>query len=205
MPVTIRGKQYTTVAERVRDFRAEHTIEDGWAITTEILEWGGPEDGSACVVAARVVDPTGRTVGSGLALECVSTSQRSVNYTSHLENSETSAIGRALASAGYGGDGEYCTANEVEEAKAASKRKSQRKTTKRQADHDSEWERDQAWFCATVKEITGVGYEPIANFAEAVGRPRPSQMSADQRRKLVDFLGTEDGKARFSAFFYADD
>ena len=71
--ISIHGKKYHTVAERVNVFRKQAVIRT----------------------------PTGRTVASGLASEVVGSS--SVNKTSALENCETSAIGRALAFFGFAG------------------------------------------------------------------------------------------------------
>jgi hypothetical protein len=107
--INIHGRAYKTVALRVSEFRETHSIDDGWAILTEELQAGDD-----CVkVAARILNPDGRWVAMGLAEEKRSASQ--INRTSALENCETSAIGRALAAAGYGGS-EYASANEVENA-----------------------------------------------------------------------------------------
>jgi len=63
------------------------------------------------VVKAIVTNKDGITVGSGMAEEI--RGQGHVNTTSALENAETSAIGRALASLGLSG-GEYASANEMD-------------------------------------------------------------------------------------------
>jgi hypothetical protein len=63
------------------------------------------------VVKARITDVEGKTIGSGYAEEI--RGQGHVNQTSALENAETSAIGRALASIGLAG-GEYASANEMD-------------------------------------------------------------------------------------------
>ena len=107
--VSIHGRDYKTVALRVSEFREKHAIEDGWAIITE--ELAAPAD---CVkVVASILNPDGRQVATGLAEEKRGATQ--INRTSALENCETSAIGRALAAAGFGGS-EYASANEVENA-----------------------------------------------------------------------------------------
>jgi hypothetical protein len=69
------------------------------------------DDGQRVVVKARILDIEGRTIGSGYAEEI--RGQGHVNQTSALENAETSAIGRALASIGLAG-GEYASANEMD-------------------------------------------------------------------------------------------
>ncbi len=110
--ISIHGKKYHTVAERVNIFRKHFT---DWSIDTAILNNDLAEAMQSVVVMKAVIrTPTGRTVASGLASEVVGSS--SVNKTSALENCETSAIGRALAFFGFAGT-EIASANEVEIAK----------------------------------------------------------------------------------------
>ena len=104
MPVTIHGKQYLTVAERVTK---AHEEKDDLSITTELLSW------EAGVVIMKATVQIGENVYTGHASEDEAKGQ--INKTSALENCETSAIGRALASAGYSGD-EFASANEVQNA-----------------------------------------------------------------------------------------
>lgn len=108
MPVPIHGKEYKTVAERVNEF---HTTDkfDGWSIETEILKLEGDD----CVIKALVKDAEGRIRGTGLAHEVQGSTN--INKTSHVENCETSAIGRALANIGLAGT-EYASADEVSTA-----------------------------------------------------------------------------------------
>ena len=86
-------------------FRREHGTDFG--IDTEILV----NDGKRVVVKAIITDKDNRRVGAGMAEEI--RGQGLVNTTSALENAETSAIGRALASLGLAG-GEYASANEMD-------------------------------------------------------------------------------------------
>ena len=110
--ISIHGKKYHTVAERVNIFRKHFT---DWSIDTAILNNDLAEAMQSIVVMKAIIrTPTGRTVASGLASEVVGSS--SVNKTSALENCETSAIGRALAFFGFAGT-EIASANEVEIAK----------------------------------------------------------------------------------------
>jgi hypothetical protein len=106
MPVTIHGKAYETVSERLQKFRKEHPAESGWSITTEIIEINDEK----VLIQAKIIDDKGRIVGTGLAEEYRDESM--INKTSAVENCETSAIGRALMAAGFG-SGEYCSAEEL--------------------------------------------------------------------------------------------
>ena len=96
------GKQYTMVQERVVAFRTHFGLEYG--IGTILLK----DDGKTIQVQANITDPNGNVIGSGLAEEVRGVGK--VNKTSALENTETSAIGRALASLGLHGS-EYASAN----------------------------------------------------------------------------------------------
>tara|TARA_R110000744_G_C19285538_1_gene554074 strand:+ start:348 stop:863 length:516 start_codon:yes stop_codon:yes gene_type:complete len=95
-----------TVAERINDMHA--ACKGVYSLTTELVKW----EGDIVVMCATLVIPE-RGTFTGHAYESSKTTQ--INKTSHLENCETSAIGRALAAAGYGGT-EYATANEVQNA-----------------------------------------------------------------------------------------
>ncbi|HDM78642.1 MAG TPA: hypothetical protein ENG51_19590 [Deltaproteobacteria bacterium] len=119
MPVTIEKtnkktgevsrKVYETVAERVRKFREVHPISDGWALKTEISF----PDESTVLAVAQVLNPEGSIVATGTAEERRDASF--INATSAVENAETSAIGRCLFAAGFGG-GEFCSAEELLQA-----------------------------------------------------------------------------------------
>jgi len=99
------GKMYLQVVHRVEAFRRVLGAEYG--VDTKIIV----DDGHRVVVKAIITNKDGITVGSGMAEEI--RGQGHVNTTSALENAETSAIGRALASLGLSG-GEYASANEMD-------------------------------------------------------------------------------------------
>lgn len=105
--VNIRGKEYTTVAKRVSDFRSAHPA---YSIITTLLE----RDAQVVLMRAEIRDETGRLLATGHAEEWRKSSE--INRTSAIENAETSAIGRALAALGMGGT-EFASANEIDTAK----------------------------------------------------------------------------------------
>ena len=107
MPVKIHNKDYITVAERINSFREKEG--NSFGIDTELVS---DRDGIV-IVKAVIRDDENRIIGAGYAEEIRGSTN--INKTSALENCETSAIGRALASMGYAGT-EYASANEVTDA-----------------------------------------------------------------------------------------
>ncbi len=105
MPVNIHGKEYRTVAERIDLIHKQY--DGNVSITTEIEQLGEER----VVIKATIV--SGEHTWTGHALEVFGSSM--INKTSALENAETSAIGRALAFAGLGGE-EIASADEVANA-----------------------------------------------------------------------------------------
>jgi len=116
MPVTIEKeskktgqvfqKIYETVAERVQKFRNLCPVSEGWAFTTEI---SFPNDKTVLAIA-RITHPNELVIATGTAEEVRNANY--INQTSAVENAETSAIGRCLFAAGFGG-GEFCSADEL--------------------------------------------------------------------------------------------
>lgn len=106
--IEIHGQDYQTVAYRLNLMRQEHPT---WAVRTKIVDMSSTQ----VIVRAQVLDDQGRIMGSGHAHELHT--DRGINQTSYVENCETSAIGRALASAGYLGT-DVATAEEIDVARA---------------------------------------------------------------------------------------
>lgn len=104
--ITIRGREYQTVALRVARFRERHPL---WTIRTEIIHINADE----VLMRAEILDEFGRLLADGYAEEQRAASQ--INRTSAVENCQTSAIGRALAGLGFTGT-EFASAEEVQTA-----------------------------------------------------------------------------------------
>lgn len=103
--VSIHGKQYETVASRIKRFKEDYP-ENIVSIETELLAFDDP-----VVVKATLRDVASQNIlATGHAEEYRGASN--INKTSAMECCETSAIGRALASFGYLGT-EFASADEV--------------------------------------------------------------------------------------------
>ena len=108
-------EDYETVEERLAKFWKEHP--DG-RIETTMVESTLQRFIIKAAIYRTEVDAQAWT--TGYAEETVST--RGVNSTSALENCETSAIGRALANAGYASKGKRPSREEMSKVKAAEPR-----------------------------------------------------------------------------------
>jgi len=169
--VSIHGKTYLTVAKRVNDFRAKCPIDEGWGIITHLVQCSD----QVVVMRAEILHPTGDVIATGWAEE-VRTS-RGINQNAALENCETSAIGRALAAAGYGGS-EYATADEV--AQKLKKRKVLHAEAIVEPDHYVNW-------CAElVKRM--VSLEDVVKLATVKQWGVPRRWSIKKRDKFLAAL-----------------
>lgn len=107
--VSIKGKSYVPVNERLKYFRenfAKYGIEvKVLALTDEV-----------CAMQASVTNEEGRVVAMGTSREVKTDKNSFVNATSYVENCETSAVGRALGMFGIGIDASVASADEVTHA-----------------------------------------------------------------------------------------
>lgn len=110
--ITIKGSDYVQVNERVLVYREEHPL---WTIKTDILS----DDGKKVVMKSYILDENGRIIATGIAHEVLGIGV--VNGTSHYENCETSAVGRALGFLGIGISKSICSKEEKNDAIAKEK------------------------------------------------------------------------------------
>ena len=103
--INIHGKEYKTVALRIKEFREVHP---DYTIDTKLVE-----DGERVIIKTTIMNEQGRILATGYAEEVRDDGH--INRTSALENCETSSVGRALAFLGFGGE-EIASANEVSDA-----------------------------------------------------------------------------------------
>lgn len=115
--IKIKGQDYVQVSERIRHFRTSEEYK-GWAIETEWLRI----DEDVAIARAIIRDAEGVAKSMGTAMEKREERKEGekakVNETSHVENCETSAIGRALGILGIGiAGGEVASYEEIMRAK----------------------------------------------------------------------------------------
>tara|TARA_R100001530_G_scaffold71319_2_gene50504 strand:+ start:1082 stop:1675 length:594 start_codon:yes stop_codon:yes gene_type:complete len=160
MPVTIHGKEYKTVAERVTEIHKDNKGK-ALSIETELVSW------SEGIVVFKSIVTTSTGIYTGYAYEREGASQ--INKTSALENCETSSIGRAIAAAGYSGT-EYASANEVQNAI------SQQKTTDPKSSNSIASK-------ALTREYKGM----VTDLESYKGHP---SLSTDQKKKVTTLVST---------------
>ena len=107
--ITIQRKEYVMVNEKVKFFRSEPQYKD-WSIESDIIKHENDE----VIVKTVIRDAKGVIRSTGLAHEVAGSSK--INSTSHVENCETSAVGRALGFLGIGSDGSIASYEEVTNA-----------------------------------------------------------------------------------------
>ena len=103
--IDIKGRPYVTVSERVKALRNKYGFDV--AIITEIHSLTE----NYVVIKAQLVDSENRIISTGYAKE--NQGDTFINKGSHIENCETSAVGRCLAFAGFGIDAEIASAEEL--------------------------------------------------------------------------------------------
>lgn len=107
--VNIKGKEYVTVNERLKYFRKTF---EGYGLLSELIS----NEGGVCVFRATIYNEKREPVATGYSQEKELDKSSFVNKTSYIENSETSAWGRALGNFGIGIDTSVASADEVANA-----------------------------------------------------------------------------------------
>ena len=107
--INLKGKQYTEVKDRVMFFRMDEQYK-GCYFTTELIS---VTDENALVMC-KVFNKEGVVIATGTGYERAN--QGPVNIKDHVENAETSAVGRALGFLGIGIVGGIATSDNMQHA-----------------------------------------------------------------------------------------
>ena len=118
------GKEYAEVHTRVNYFRSQEQYKD-WSEDCDIIKCA--DDMSWVLMKATISYPDGRVASVGHAFEKQDGSR--INQRNHVENCETSAVGRALGLLGIGSDGSIASYEEVANAIENEKKDSVSKET----------------------------------------------------------------------------
>ena len=105
--INIKGTDYVQVHEKLKHFRQNYP---NYSLTSEVVE----KTEKTILVLATILDENGKAKATGLAEEVKGSNN--VNKTSHVENCETSAWGRALSNFGIGIDNAVASYDEVKNA-----------------------------------------------------------------------------------------
>ena len=112
----IGKKDYVEVDERIRLFWELHPT---WSLITEMIY--NCEENMVVIFKATIMDDNDKIRATGHAREFQADKKSMVNKTSHVENCETSAIGRACGVKGIITEYGLASANEVRNAKELEK------------------------------------------------------------------------------------
>ena len=150
---------YVTVSARLKHFRESGQYEE-YQLLTEIIQ----HDDDSCLIKALIINPKGVVISTGHAYE--RTAQGFINKTSHVENCETSAVGRALAIFGIGIDEEVRSYEEMTGALDGQKTPKKKKEKESVcADEQTISKNDIETIlidCTTIEEVTQVWWKLTA-------------------------------------------
>jgi len=105
--IDIKGTPYVTVNSRLKYFRENY---EDYQLISEVLS----NEGGKCLIKASIINDKGVVIATGHGFE--DEAKGFINKTSHVENCETSAWGRALGNFGIGIDAEVRSYEEMSNA-----------------------------------------------------------------------------------------
>ena len=105
--IDIKGTPYVTVNSRLKYFRENY---ENYQLVSEVLS----NEGGKCLIKASIINDKGVVIATGHGFE--DEAKGFINKTSHVENCETSAWGRALGNFGIGIDAEVRSYEEMSNA-----------------------------------------------------------------------------------------
>ena len=183
MPVKIKGSDYTTVAERLNAIHGKESSK--LTILTEILS----EDDLGITMKATVkISGDDPQQFEGHARELYSSNRNEVNFAFSLENCETSAIGRALASAGYAGK-KFSSAEEMQSIdRKNDAREKQIEAKKKNPGVIAAYDMKAIWELAQEKNVNANGLQALMAETLDTEVKDSSSLTPAQLKKVYDAL-----------------
>lgn len=88
--------------------------------------------------------------------------------------------------------------------KSAPHREAPDERAARQSQHHPSWDGDRGAFMAAIEKV-GVSYDLACDFCEWLGKPRPSQLSHDDRGKFLAYLSTDAGQLKLRQMIHPNE
>ena len=188
----IGKKEYVEVDERIRLFWSLHPT---WSIITEMVY--NCEQEMVTIFKATVIDDKDKVRATGHAREFQADKKSMVNKTSHIENCETSAIGRALGVKGiiteYGIASADEVRNAIEQEKVMSKVEGGEQKVVMEVEPNAETvaEASQAW----KDQITGKKKAPAPEVTPPSDDETEEEYLVEFNRRVSTLKNSTDAKA----------
>ena len=175
--VSIKGKQYAEVNERIRVFRM---LFPNGTISTDLVTL----ENGLCIFKATAMNEEGQVLATGHAYE--REGKGMINSTSFIENCETSAVGRCLGMLGIGIDTSIASyeevANAIQQQNAPASKKSNAPAVEQPTEPATKEQREK--FIAFVQE-QGLDLTDICKRFKITQKSTPSQLNEVIRRIQV--------------------
>lgn len=176
--IPVKGKGYVQVNERVKAFRRLFPM---GTITTNIVSM----ENGVVTMQASVFDGE-LLLATGLAQEKEGASN--INKTSHIENCETSAIGRALGFMALGIDDSIASTEELINAVINQQEEPERKHTKEERQQIQQTVEDSAKKRARLLELINEMDINAIQFAKQYGADHPNNIAPEKLSMAIGRL-----------------
>jgi hypothetical protein len=156
MPITIHGKEYVTVAERVQMLHDRKDLKAKFSIETEVI--------ATDPVVVKAIVKIGEQTFTGIS---AANPNKTIEKQSPFEVAETSAVGRALGFAGFGAVEGIASADEMIKAELSQTDHQPAKSNYRQSRSIDQFE--SAHFCQKCNSADLIVRE--SKSANSLGKP----------------------------------
>ncbi len=159
-------------------------------------------DGGRLGTTCRLLHASGQWVETSIVLPVLQQSPQGFGSAATYGRRYTLLAICGLSSADDDDDGATASAPPPPQrapSKAAKAKETPAETAARQADHHPSWEADRPGFFARIGEIPNATAASVGAVLERLKRPRASQMTSEDRAKLLDWLAGPAGQKALGA------